>query len=142
MSDLPKTIAVGERCQKYCGGKHCNYTWLSGIGSFNQGTGFTPEQAEALVTRYNAWNDAGALYARLRDLLQQNEPKPRHRYVVVDMPTALGFVSMRYMPRVKLYTNDKDSADECAYLEDADEPAPDKALFFKHVVVDRGDGKL
>lgn len=48
-----------ERCADYCGHPSCNKVWLVGMGSFVQGSGFTPEEAEEIVHAVNSRRRAG-----------------------------------------------------------------------------------
>lgn len=36
-------------CQCQCGYEHCRYYWVNGFGCYNQGTGFTAEEADELI---------------------------------------------------------------------------------------------
>lgn len=41
-------------CRDYCGYSKCPYVWLDGLGSFNQGTGFTEEVADEIIEALKA----------------------------------------------------------------------------------------
>lgn len=61
-----------------------------------------------------------------------NENKP---YKVVQVPTVLGIVSGLAKGKVINEFEKKEDAEECAYLEWVDEPAPDKADYYSIQVV-------
>ena len=50
---LPKQIGK-EKC--WCGHKVCNDWWLTGIGKFEPGSGFTEDEADALIAVVNQWH--------------------------------------------------------------------------------------
>lgn len=52
----PKTL-IWERCA--CGEEVCKYQYLTNLGTFYQGTGFTPEEKEWIDQAWAALNDQG-----------------------------------------------------------------------------------
>lgn len=51
---MANTVAVGkEKCR--CG--HCNDWWLTGIGKFVQGSGFTEEEADRIINALRKQTD-------------------------------------------------------------------------------------
>lgn len=62
-----------------------------------------------------------------------NANKP---YKVVQVPTALGIVSGLAKAKVVGEFENKEDAEECAYLEFADEPAPDKRDYYSIKVIE------
>ena len=55
MSDRRKVEV--QWCGDYCGSPHCRKYWLTRVGSFYQGSGFSKKEAERIAELINADED-------------------------------------------------------------------------------------